>query len=141
MAELLSVPVVGRIYGRCKPGDPSWTIRFIADGSATDGVTYRIGTSRSHSVGVNPGKTLTWDLVPGRFTALEPADPVSHFPATAIKTTVPMTLSISQGTEPHVYRVNLTFAIAAAIGDTDNCALISSTLRATTYYPGGQPPS
>jgi hypothetical protein len=83
LTELLSVPAVGRIYGRCKPGDPRWTI----------------------------------------------------------KTTAPLSLDISQGTEPHIFRVHIAFAVAAAIGDTTDCALIASSMNATTYYPGGQPPS
>jgi hypothetical protein len=43
--------------------------------------------------------------------------------------------------EPHIFRVHIAFAVAAAIGDTTNCALIASSMNATTYYPGGQPPS
>lgn len=139
--ELLSIPAIGRIYGRCKPGDRAWTVRFVAGPTATDGVTYRIGTAHPRNVNLDPGKTLTWHLTPGQFTAREPGDPVSHSPATRIKTTTPVTLSIEQGTEIHIYRVNITFSVAAAIGGTTDCALVSSGLRATTYYPGGQPPS
>jgi hypothetical protein len=138
---LLSVPVVGRIFGRCNPGDVRWTIEFINQSGATDAVAYRIGNGRSHSVGINPGQTLTLQLAPGQFTSHEPADPAIPFPAQTLKTTVPVSLDIAQGSEPHIYRVKLRFAAAAAIGDTTDCALISSTMSATTYYPGGQPPN
>jgi hypothetical protein len=141
LGELLSVPAVGRIYGRCDPGKTRWTIKFVNEALATDGVTYRVGSGRPRSSIVNPGQTLVWQLTRGRYTSHEPADPVSRFPATAIKTTAPVSLDISQGTEPHIYRIKIRLAVAAAIGDTTNCALISSRMDATTYYPGGQPSS
>jgi hypothetical protein len=139
--ELLSVPAVGRIYGRCNPGDPRWTIKFVNDSPATNGIAYRVGTTRPRAVGIDPGHALTLKLAPGQFTSHEPADPASRFPAQTLKTTVPISLDIKQGSEPHIYRVKVRFAVAAAIGDTTDCALISSTMTATTYYPGGQPPN
>ena len=141
LGELLSVPAVGRIYGRCDPGETRWTIKFVNQARATDGVTYRVGIGRPRSRIVNPGQTLVWTLPRSRYTSHEPADPVSRFPATAIKTTTPVSLDISQGTEPHIYRIKIRLALAAAIGDTTDCALISSSMAATTYYPGGQPSS
>src|SRR5438270_12495235 len=117
LGELLSVPAVGRIYGRCNPGDRRWTIRFINDAPATDSVTYRVGTGRSRTVRVDPSRALAWRLVPSQYTSHEPPDPGSHFPATATKTTEPVTLHVSQGTEPHIYSVNIRLAVAAAIGD------------------------
>jgi hypothetical protein len=131
---------VGRIFGRCNPGDARWTIEFFNDWVATDAIAYRIGNGRSHSVGIDPGRALTFKLAPGQFTSHEPADPAIRFPAQTLNTTVPVSLDIEQGSEPHIYRVKLRFAAAAAIGDTTDCALISSTMSATTYYPGGQPP-
>jgi hypothetical protein len=138
-AELLSIPAVGRIYGTCKPGAPRWPIRFVVTAGANDFVTYRIGAGHARSVNLDPGRSLTLQLIPGQYRSRQPADPVIHSPAQTIRTTLPVTLSINQGTEPHIYRVNITFALAAAIGDTSNCALVSSTMRAFTYYPGGQP--
>jgi hypothetical protein len=140
--ELLSVPAVGRIYGRCKRGDPRWTIRFEASQIATDRITYRVGSGRSRTVSTEPHlQALTWMLTPGRFPTREPADPAIQFPATTIKTTEPISLDITQGTEPHFYRVKIRFAVASALGDTNDCALVSSSVTATTYYTGGQPPS
>lgn len=85
-AELLSVPAVGLIYGRCKRGDRVGTIEFaVGPQTATDSVTYRIGPARPRTVDSGPGsETLPWRLVPGRFTANEPADPVSGFPTNAV---------------------------------------------------------
>lgn len=135
--ELLSVPAVGRIYGRCQPGDRRWTIKFVpAPNSATDSVSYRIGSARRHTLNT-VNDTLTWRLVPDQFKSHEPADPVSGFPAATLKTTAPVSLDIRQGSEPHILVVHIRFAVAAAIGDTNDCALISTSLNATTYYPGG----
>ena len=142
LTELLSVPAVGRMYGRCKPGDRRWTIEFAPSNAATDSVTYRIGSARAKTVNTGPGqRALVWRLAPGEFTSHEPSDPTIRSLATTIKTTAPLSVNISQGTEPHIYRVDIRFAVAAAIGDTTDCALISTSLHATTYYPGGQPPS
>jgi hypothetical protein len=139
LGELLSVPAVGRIYGRCDPRDTRWTIEFTNGAPATDSVTYRVGSGRSQTVLVDPRRAVVWKLAPSQYTSHEPADAVSRFPAATIKTTAPVSLRISQGSEPHIYRVDIRFA-AAAIGDTSDCALISSKLTAMTYYPGGQPP-
>jgi hypothetical protein len=123
-------PAVGRIYGRCRPGDRRWTIEFAPDNVATDSVTYRIRAGRPRTVNTRPSRrALTWRLVPDQFNSHEPADPLTHFPATTIKTTAPVSLDITQGTEPHIYRVNVRFAVAAAIGNTSNCALISTRLH------------
>jgi hypothetical protein len=139
--ELLSVPAVGRIYGHCHPGDPRRTITFLNDSPATDGIVYRADTGRPRTVSIDPGHTLTLKLAAGQFISHEPADPTSRFPAQTLKTTVPISLDITHGSEPHIYRVNVRFAVAAAIGDTTDCALISSTMSADTYYAGGQPAS
>jgi hypothetical protein len=151
LGELLAVPAVGRIYGRCEPGAPHWTITFTGAPTATDLVTYRIGAARARTMEIGQGvpaaqgrSELTLRLVPGQFTSRESADPSIRFMpanATTLKTTEPISLDITQGTEPHVYRVKIRLALAAAIGDTTDCALVSSRLTATTYYPGGQPPS
>jgi hypothetical protein len=141
LGELLSVPAVGRIYGRCSPVERRWTIRFVADANAGDEVTYRVGSARSHSLEIAPGQALTVRLAPNRSITHVPPDPVWRSPAQTLETTVPVVLDISQGTEIHIYRVQAKLAVDAAIGDTADCALVSTSLDATTYYPGGQPPS
>src|SRR5689334_14615863 len=60
--ELLSVPAVGRIYGRCTPGAAHWTITFVNDASASDELSSRIGAQRSRDNVVNPTQTLVWTL-------------------------------------------------------------------------------
>jgi hypothetical protein len=138
---LLSVPVVGRIYGRCRPGEPRWPIEVLNDGAATDIIIYRVGAAPPRRVSLNPGGALTLQLVPGRYVSHEPADPSSHSAGATIKTTVPVAVDFEQGTEPHDFHVHVRFAVAAAVGDTTNCALISTSMTAATYYSGGQPPS
>jgi hypothetical protein len=49
-------PAVGRIYGRCRPGDRRWTIEFAPDNVATDSVTYRIGAGRPRTVNTRPSQ-------------------------------------------------------------------------------------
>lgn len=100
-----------------------------------------MGRGHARHIGVQPGGSFTWRLAPGAFTSIQPGDPLSHFPGTRIRTTLPMTVTIVQGSEPHVFRVDARLALAAAIGDSTDCALVSSALTARTYYPGGQPPS
>lgn len=139
MGELLSVPAVGRIYGRCKPGESPWPVRYVNDTRVTDAVTYQLGGGHPRTVSLNPGQTLTLRLVPGQARSRQPADPKGRVPAQTIRTTVPVVVSIDQGSEIHIYRAKVTFVLAAAIGDTANCALVSSSVRAFTYYPGGQP--
>jgi hypothetical protein len=149
--ELLAVPAVGRIYGRCVPGAHRWTITFTGGRTATDVVTYRIGSGRARTLEIGlgvpagqGGQRLSFELVPSRFTTREPADPSDHFMpahATTLKTTNPISLDITQPTEPHIYRVKIRLAVAAASDGTTDCALISSTVTASKYYPGGQPPS
>jgi hypothetical protein len=137
--ELLSIPAVFRIYGHCKPGTSPWPIRLVATGSATVGVSYRVGAGRPRRVLINPGSTLTLRLVPGVFRSRQPPDPVIHSPAQTIKTTLPVSLSVEEGSEPRIYRENITFVVAAALSDTADCALVSSSVRGFTFYPGGQP--
>lgn len=133
--EFLAVPAVGRFYGRCGTS-AVWKITFVNDSTASDGVDYRIGSGRRRSVQVDPGRSLTLKLARGRFVSREPADPTGRFPAQTIKTTLPVVMYITQGTEPHIFHVKVRFAIAPAIGDTADCALIASTVNAGTYYNG-----
>jgi hypothetical protein len=52
---------------------------------------------------------------------------------------LPLRTTIIQGSEPHSFRIDMTLAVTAAIGDTANCALVSTHIQALTYYNGGQP--
>jgi hypothetical protein len=139
MSELVSVPAVGRIYGRCAPGARTWTLAFVAAPGATDKLQYRIGHVR-RTVQLNPGESATLRMRPGTARKAEPADKLSGQAAATVKTATPVHLIVEQGTEPHIYRVDAALSVAAAVGDTAECALISSSVNATTYYPGGAPP-
>jgi hypothetical protein len=135
-AEILGVPVVGSFYGRCADGASRWTLTFVADRSANDLVDYRLGTGRVHRANVVPGGKLAWSLTPGAFRSREPADPISGHPSTSVLTTTPLNAVISQGTEPHIFRVDVHLALAAAIDGTADCAPVSTQLRALTYFNG-----
>jgi hypothetical protein len=134
---VLAVPALGRFYGRCAPGEHEWTLQFVADPAANDVVIYRVGSDHTRRVSVLPRGVLTWHLRPGAFRSRQPSDPVTRSPAVTVLTTMPLRLEISQGTEPHTFRVAAQIALAAAIGDTTNCALVSSRLTALTYFNGG----
>jgi hypothetical protein len=136
-SEVLSVPSLGRFYGRCALTEHEWTLEFVADPVANDLVVYRIGSGPPHRAQVPPHGALTWHLRPGAFRSRQPPDPLTRRPASTVRTTLPLTLQISQGTEPHTFRVDAQIALAAAIGDTTNCALVSSRLTALTYFSGG----
>ena len=73
----------------------------------------------------------------GRAPPGEPGDPISRSPAATIRTTTPLRIVISQGSEPHVYRVDAQLALAAAIGNTTDCALVASAVTTVTYFNGG----
>lgn len=137
--EVLGIPSVGRFYGRCAPGARRWILRFVDDAGADDFVHYTFGRRASRWIDVRPSATLSWQLRPGAARSREPADPLTNHPATIVPTTMPLDIVISQGTEPHIYRVEVHLALAAAIGDTAHCALVSSQLRAFTYFNGGAP--
>ena len=132
------MPAVGRFFGRCPQGARSWTLRFVAEpGTASDEV-YELGP-RVRRVQVDPGAAITWHLRSGAFRSREPADPLSHALAATLLTTAPLQLVIEQGTEPHIYRVDIRLALAAAIGDTADCAPVNSQIRALTYFNGTVP--
>jgi hypothetical protein len=141
MSELLSVPAVGRIYGTCAPGARRWTVEFVAAPTTSERFTYRISGSPRLTFKLSPGQVVTLQLVPGAAKRHEPADPVSGYGPSTVPIATPVKLTVEQGSEPRVYRVDVNLGVAAAIGDTSDCALISSTVRASTYYPGGPPPA
>jgi hypothetical protein len=137
--EVLSIPSVGRFYGRCPFGARSWTLRFVAGPIADDDVTYRLADGPARRVDVRPRGTLTWELSPRAFRSRQPPDPLTRSPGGVVRTTSPLRLTINQGTEPHILRVDATIALAPALGDTADCELVASRLSALTYYNGGSP--
>jgi hypothetical protein len=140
LIEVLSVPEVGTVYARCDLADQRWPIAFVNDSQATDEVLERVGAGRARTAIVKPGHRLSLKLAPGRSSSQVPASSRAHTPAQTIRTTAPVVLSVDQGTEPHVYRVRIRLALATALGDSSDCALVSSAVHATTYYNGGPPP-
>ncbi|MGH2910341.1 MAG: hypothetical protein ACRDK8_13735 [Solirubrobacteraceae bacterium] len=136
---MLAVPLVGRFEGRCVPGARRWTLRFIDDTGINDFVYYRFGSGPRRKVNLRSSGTLTWRLRPGAFRSHEPADPLTNTSATTVSTTTPLSAVIIQGSEPHIFRLDVTLALASAIGDTSHCAPVASSLRALTYFNGGQP--
>lgn len=139
LAEVLAVPMVGRFDGRCAPGARWWKLRFVDDTGVDDLVYSALGHGRLRRVDVRPGDALTWRLAPGAYRSHEPADPLTNNPETTVVSTLPLRLTISQGSEPHFFRIDARIALAAAIGDTTNCALVATQLRALSYFNGGQP--
>jgi hypothetical protein len=139
LTGVLAIPSVGEFKGRCAQGADAWTLRFVDDTGVNDRVYEERAGRLDRPVDVRPGGALTWHLVPGVRRSYEPPDPLSNNPARTVPSTTPLTLIIEQGSEPHIFRVDATIALAAAIGDTTNCALVSSAVRALTYFTGGGP--
>jgi hypothetical protein len=144
LAEVLAVPSVGRFYGRCAPGARFWTLRFVADNPVNDFVFYRLGRGPRRTVNLRPGQALTWRLRPGTFRSHEPGfrqvpgDPMTRSSApVAYLTTTPLSIVISQGSEPRIFLIDVRIALAAAI--SANCAPVATHLQALTYF-NGRPP-
>jgi hypothetical protein len=140
--------LVGRFYGQCAPGARLWTLRFEPDKAINDFVSFRLGRGPRRTMNLRPGQALTWLLRPGTVRSHEPGfrqvpgDPSTRSSApVAYLTTTPLSIAISQDSEPHIFRVDARLALAAAIGDAANCAPVATELRALTYFNGGPPPT
>jgi hypothetical protein len=132
--EVLAVSTVGGFYGLCPRGAPVWTLRFVATAdSATDAIIFKLGNAAAKHVSVNPANALTFRLVPNSARTREPADSFPRLAATAVATTPPLDVEISQGTEPQFLRVDVRLALTTIGGESGHCALAGSSLSARTY--------
>jgi hypothetical protein len=131
--EVLAVPTVGGFYARCPQGAPIWTLRFVAADSATDAISFKLGSGPAKHASVNPGNALTFRLVPNSARTHEPASQLPRLSATTVATTPPLTIEISQGTEPQFLRVDVHLALTTIAGESGRCALAGSSLSARTY--------
>lgn len=52
---------------------------------------------------------------------------------------MPLSILLSQGSEPYILRVDARIALAAATGDTTICTPIDAHLSEFTYFNGGRP--
>ena len=135
--EVLTIPAVGRFYGRCPRGARVWTLRFVVPAdAATEFIRYRIGEGPPRDLKLDPGGAVTVHLVPDAVRITEPADSISRHPATAIATTLPLDAQITQGTEPQFLRAAIHLALAAIGGETGECVLVGSRITARDYPNG-----
>jgi hypothetical protein len=132
--EVLAVPSVGGFYGRCPDGIREWTLRFVNGSPATDQVVYQLGAGARHRASVQPGEALNFGLRPGSAQTREPADGAAHAPRGVLPTTPPLTLAITQATEPHTLRMDVQLALAATHDGSSRCALVASRVSARTYF-------
>jgi hypothetical protein len=140
--EVLSLSGLGTFAGRCPRGARSWTLRFVVEpDTATDTVSYRVGTSARRTVNINPGSALTFHLIPNTTRTHEPPDrfvpPLGQgrglASAMTVPTTPPLQAVIYQGTEPQTLRADVRLALAAIGGESGQCALVGSSINAYTY--------
>jgi hypothetical protein len=140
--EVLSLSELGTFEGRCPRGARSWTLRFTVPAStATDTVSYRVGTGVRRTVNVEPGHAISFHLVPNATRTHEPADrfvpPVGQghgrAAATSVPTTAPVQAAIYQGTEPQTLRADVRLALTAIGGESGRCVLVGSAVNAYTY--------
>ncbi len=145
--DVLSLSGLGTFEGRCPRGARSWTLRFVVDAAtATDTLSYRIGTSARRTVNIDPGNAITFHLTPDATKTQEPADRFVPPPgqgrglatATKVPTTAPLQVIIYQGTEPQTLRADVRLALTAIGGESGQCVLVGSSVNAYTY-PNSSP--
>jgi hypothetical protein len=137
--EVLAVPTIGGFYGRCPRGAGVWTLHFLVPAtSASDTITSKIGSGALRRAQVNPGQAVTFRLIPNAAHARQPTDPMSGHRATAVATTQPLDIHISQATESQSLRLDIYLALTAIGGETGHCALANSRVNARTYFNGAQ---
>jgi hypothetical protein len=142
-SDVLSLSGLGTFEGRCPRGARSWTLRFVVDrDTATDTVSYRVGTSARRTVNINPGNALTFRLVPDATRTHEPPDrfvpPLGQAgrglaTAMMVPTTAPLQVIIYQGTEPQELLADVRLALATIGGESGQCVLVGSSVNAYTY--------
>ncbi len=140
--EVLSLSVLGTFEGRCPRGARSWTIRFVVPAdTATDTVSYRVGTGVRRTVNVDPGNAITLHLVPSTTRTHEAANRFvprigqgrGRATATSVPTTAPLQALIYQGTEPQILRADVHLALTTLGGESGRCVLVGSTVNAYSY--------
>jgi hypothetical protein len=142
-SDVLSLSGLGTFEGRCPRGARSWTLRFVGDpDTATDTVSYRVGTSARRTVNINPGNPLTFHLIPNATKTHEPPDrfvpPLGQAgrglaTAMMVPTTAPLQVIIYQGTEPQELLADVRLALATIGGASGECVLVGSSVNAYTY--------
>jgi hypothetical protein len=139
--EVLSLAGLGTFKGRCPRGARSWTLRFVVDNAeANETVSYRVGARPRRTVNVNPGNAITFRLVPNATMTHEPADRFvppgqgrGRSKATSVPTTAPLRALIYQATEPQTLRDDVRLALSTVGGESGQCVLVGSTVKAYTY--------
>ena len=137
--EVLSLAGLGTFKGRCPRGARSWTLRFVDNAEANETVSYRVGTGPRLTVNVNPGNAVTFRLVPNATMTHEPGfvPPVGQArgrsKAASVPTTAPLRALIYQATEPQTLRDGVRLALATIGGESGQCVLVGSTVKAYTY--------
>ena len=141
---VLSLAGLGTFQGLCPRGAHSWTLRFVLNNDEpTTAVSYRVGEGAARLVTVNPGHVITFHLVPNATKTHEPADRFippgqgrGRTAATSVPTTAPLYARIYQATEPQTLRADVHLALWAVGGDSGQCGLVGSTVKAYTYPNG-----
>jgi hypothetical protein len=137
--EVLAVRTLGGFYGLCPRAASVWTLRFRSPAAtATDLLTYTVGSDPVRRVEVNPGDAVSFHLIPNIARVREPADPTSGHPATMIATTAPLEVQISQDTEAQLLQVDVRLALTTSGGESGDCALAESWVTARTYPNSAQ---
>lgn len=139
---VLALSGLGKFEGTCPRGAGSWAPRFVDDGGAEDTVSHRVGPGARHTV--NVGNAITFHLVPYTTRTHEPADrfvlPIGQgrgrANAMSVPTTAPIDAVIYQGTEPQTLRADVHLALSSIGGESGQCVLVGSTVRAYTYPNG-----
>lgn len=142
--DVLSISGLGTFEARCPRDASSWTLRFVVTAEATDTVSYSVGAAPPRTINVDPGRAIAIHLVPYAARTNEPADrfvpPIGQergvATALSVPTTTPLRALIYQGTEPQTLRADVDLALSTIGGESGQCILVGSTVRAFTYPNG-----
>jgi hypothetical protein len=140
----VSLAGLGTFIGRCPRAARSWRLRFVDDAQASETISYRVGTGARHTVNINPGNAIGFQLAPNAVRTHEPADrfvpgvgqPRGRLGATSVPTTAPLRAVIYQATEPQTLQADVRLALATVGGESGQCVLVGSAVKAYTYPNG-----
>jgi hypothetical protein len=135
-SEILAMPAVGALYGRCPPSEKMWRLELVNNTPATDRLVLRVGGSPTKRVVLQPGYELPWRLPEHAARTPGPGDNPARRSATTIETTQKSRIAVTQATEPHTVRAQITLALAPAGDGSGNCAPVATRINTHTYFNG-----
>lgn len=118
-------------YGSC-PYRGTFALRLsLESATATDDLSYRVGSGRLRRLQVDPGETARIAL---------PAGGLKLRTGEQIRATPTVSLRVEQPTQPHTIIMRARLRLAESRDGTQRCLLIGTSLRSRVYFSDGGPP-